>query len=200
VGLHDLGIEGWEFRHYNLLLLGGGSFCKCGNKDLTELLEGLRENRSIGKHRHEVVVSVPPWNHVPVKVIRDTGSSAATLIDANIESIGSELFLKDPLGEAGQFPHLPRDLLRDLIDFTLMDGRGDHEMPAAIGIPVHHNQGRIPLVYNQRVSANPFLNGTAEKTSFRFIVPYLVGNVANSPRRPQAFHRVSLPALNRVSP
>ena len=101
-------------------------------------------------HRgHEIRVSIPSRNNVPMEVNRNACAASTTDIDANIKALRVERGFK------------PRDRLCDqLIDFQQfvighagqvvgLPVRCDHKMPTGVRIGIEQNEGGRSTVHNK---------------------------------------------------
>src|SRR5436190_10930939 len=107
-------------------------FLVCGS-------EVFGKDSSFTDDRHEVGVAAPARDYVQVQMIRDAGSSAATEIHSDVESIGMILGFERRLRALCELDHLSRSCFINRCKGSLVLIRHNHQMTARVGKQVKNN-------------------------------------------------------------
>jgi hypothetical protein len=126
-----------------------------------------------------------------VHVAREPGAGDLTLVDAEVEAVGSVGFAdgaQRPPGEGHELEQL--DVL-EVFDRRGVAVRRDHQVAAVVRKRVQHHQTALPAVEHQPGLIVAGLGGQAEDAA---LVLAFTLDVAHAPWRPQALvrHRTSI--------
>lgn len=108
---------------------------------LPHCLEGLGEDSGVAEDGHEVGVAVPARDDVEVEVAGDAGAGGFAEVDADVEAVGLEGFLEEPLGFDGGVHEACAFFVVEVFQVGDFSEGEDEEVAGVVGVAVHEDEG-----------------------------------------------------------